>query len=104
MQQATRPAHPEGVLMEPWLSLAEVVRRLNALGVGLWEPQRARRLIDNGYLYAVRRPRVGPGAPWRAVDPGSLARLERVLVMPAGPDRDAAMEALRGENEARTGS
>jgi hypothetical protein len=101
MQQATRPAHPEGELVEPWLSLAEVVRRLNALGVGVWEPQRARRLIDNGYLFAVRRPKVGRGASWRSVDPVSLAQLEQVLALPMGPDRDAALEALRVGNELR---
>lgn len=87
--------------MEPaWLSLRDVVERLNALGVGVWEPQRVRRLIDNGYLFAVRRPRVGPGASWRSVDPVSLARLERVLVLPDA-ERAVAMEGLRMENESR---
>ena len=101
MRQAER-VRPEGVQVEAaWLPLRDVVARLNALGVGGWSQQSVRRLIDKGYVHAIRRPRVGPQMPQRLVDSVSLARLERVLLMPQGPGQDHALEALRAENETR---
>ncbi len=80
-----------------WLPLRDVVAALDALEPGGWNPQRARRLIDAGYLYAVRRFPVGPGASHRLVSRESLDALVRVLGMADGLDRDRELRDLRAQ-------
>lgn len=71
-----------------WVSVGEAARMLPGVG-----ETKVREFADQGLLRLIRLP-----SGHRRIEVASLAGLARVLGMPIGPERDAAMDELRLRN------
>ncbi|HWB37112.1 MAG TPA: hypothetical protein VHA75_13930, partial [Rugosimonospora sp.] len=80
-----------------WLTLGEVLARLNAAGRSRYSEQQVRRLADAGYFDVDRPPAFGEGAPHRRIRASSVDEYLAVFDLPTA-QQQAAMAALRARN------
>lgn len=74
-----------------WLTVSEAAQRL-----GFYQ-DKVREFADDGYLRSMRPPtRKGHGH--RRIEAASVDELREVMLLPAGPKRDAMLKAIRQRN------
>jgi hypothetical protein len=79
-----------------WLTLGEVVERLNAaLGEGRYNVAKVRRFADVGYFHTEREPAIGAGPTHRRVKAESVDEYLAVMALPAAERAAALAELVR---------